>query len=113
MVAMPASPSATAWCSRTNRPLPPVRQAGQQPRLPQRTAVVERALQQVLDHGEHRGLVPGSRHVQYADVVVDVEVGRVGPQWPTLAGPGRDEHLAQPGDQVQPALPPRPGRPPG
>lgn len=81
-----------------------VGQAGQEPHLPERARPVQRPFVQFRAQAEQGRLIPGRRDRASPDVLADIEPGGVRPGGRAQAGARRDEHLAQPGREMEAPL---------
>ena len=79
-------------------------QAGQEPHLPERARSVQQRFVQFRAQAEQGRLIPGRRDRASPDVLPDIESGGVRPGGRAQAGAPRDEHLAQPGGEMEAPL---------
>ena len=101
-LAIPETPSATTWCSRTNMPTRPPARPGRN-HISQRGACrIEAPAADLLDCIEQPGLVTGRDRRSQPDVLAQVEGGCVGPERPTQSATRHPEHLAQARQRVDP-----------
>ena len=96
-----ATPSAITWCKRMSKRHPPIRQASQQPELPQRSRSIERRLVELGGLPEKSTLVTRRGNGLGPDVASDIEVTGVDPHRRSESGARLMEHLSEPGHQVQ------------
>ena len=95
---MPPSPSVMVWCIFWNIAARPPYEALDDDELPQRPGALERVEQQLGGQVVQHLVVAGRRHRHPADVVVEVELGIVGPRRRREAAHAGHHPLAQAGD---------------